>query len=449
VEELKRLPIIFRQYYKEQIEMRYNPIDKSLYIKNRENLSKLLKSKSVCIFNANDIMPTNADGTMPFKQNTNLFYRSGKDQEETVLLLAPEFPDERFREILFLKETNEEIAIWEGHKYTKEEARDASGIQTIKWLGELDAILPMIMAETSHVYLDVNEHIRNGSEVQTRNDRFMEKCKANFPLHEYERAFPLLYQLRTVKSDLEIASMQVACNITDNGFRRILKKTKPGIWEFELEAEYLHEFVSKRSTGFAYTPIIASGASACVLHYIDNNKECKDGDLLLMDVGAEYGNYNADMTRCIPVNGKFSRRQKEVYEAVLRVKNEATNMLRPGTTIHEYHKEVGLLMQSELLKLGLIDKTDVKNQNKEWPAYKKYFMHGTSHHIGLDVHDVGSFYEKIEQGNVFTVEPGIYIREEGLGVRIEDDVVITADGYINLMKNIPIEVEEIESIMNS
>lgn len=429
--------------------MRYTPINQQLYIENRENLKKLMKPGSVAIFRANDIMPTNADGTMAFVQNSNLFYLSGIDQEETILLLAPDFPDPRFREVLFLLETNEEIEIWEGHKYTKEEATAASGVTTVKWIDEFDQLLKNVLAESNHIYLDSNEHIRNASKVQTNNNRFIEWCKSTYPLYEYERAFPLLMQLRTVKSPLEIAAMQEACDITNHGFRRILDKTKPDIWEYELEAEYLHEFVRRRSRGFAYTPIIASGANACVLHYIDNNQRCKDGDLLLMDVGAEYGNYNADMTRTIPVNGKFTDRQQAVYNAVLRVKNEATKLLRPGTTIDAYHKEVGLLMQSELLQLGLIDQTDIKNQNKDWPAYRKYFMHGTSHHIGLDVHDVGSFFKPMEVGNVFTVEPGIYIKEEGLGIRIEDDIVITEEGHFNLMGDIPIETEEIEELMNA
>lgn len=429
--------------------MRYTPIDQKFYIENRENLKKLMKPGSVAIFKANDIMPTNADGTMAFVQNTNLFYLSGIDQEETILLLAPDFPDPRFREVLFLLETNEEIEIWEGHKYTKEEATAASGITNVKWIGDFNQILKNVMAEIDHIYLDSNEHIRNASKVKTNNSRFIEWCKSEYPLYQYERAFPLLMQLRTVKSSMEIEMMQEACNITNHGFRRILNKTRPGIWEYELEAEYLYEFVRRRSRGFAYTPIIASGANACVLHYIDNNQQCKDGDLLLMDVGAEYGNYYADMTRTIPVNGKFTDRQKAVYNAVLRVKNEATKLLRPGNTIDAYHKEVGLIMQSELLQLGLIDQTDIKNQNKDWPAYKKYFMHGTSHHIGLDVHDLGSFYKPMEAGNIFTVEPGIYIKEEGLGIRIEDDIVITEEDHVNLMGDIPIEAEEIEELMNA
>ena len=429
--------------------MRYLPIDQKLYIENRDRFSKLMKPDSVAIFNANDIMPTNADGTMPFKQNANLFHLSGIDQEETILLLAPDFPDPRFREVLFLLETNEEIAIWEGHKYTQEEATQASGIRTVKWLSDFQNILSMVLAESENIYLDSNEHIRNASKVETRNDRFNKWCREQYPLYEYNRSFPLMLQLRSVKHPLEIKSIQEACTITEHGFRRILDKTRPGVWEYELEAEYLHEFVRRRSRGFGYTPIIASGANACVLHYIDNNQQCKDGDLLLMDVGAEYGNYNADMTRTIPVNGKYTDRQRAIYDAVLRVKNKATALLRPGTTIFDYHKEVGKIMESELLGLGLLDQTDIKNQSKEQPAYRKYFMHGTSHHLGLDVHDLGSFYAPIQEGNVFTVEPGIYVREEGIGIRIEDDVVVTKDGHHNLMGNIPIEAEEIEEIMNS
>ena len=428
--------------------MKYSPIEKELFETNRKNLAKRLKPGSVAIFNSTDIMPTSADGTMPFIQDANLFYFSGIDQEESILLLAPDFPDERFREILFLKETSEEIAIWEGHKYTVEEAQQTSGVQTIMWLDKFESTLNTILAETENIYLDSNEHIRNSSSVQTRNDRFVDWCHERYKLHKYERLAPIVYHLRCVKSKLEIDIIQKACDITEKGFRRILDKMRTGIWEFELEAEFSHEFLRNRSRGFAYDPIIASGASACVLHYIDNHQQCKDGDLVLFDVGAEYANYNADMTRCVPVNGKFTQRQKEVYEAVLRVKNEATALLTPGNVIPEYHKAVGDIMEKELLGLGLLDKTDIKNQNPEWPAYKKYFMHGTSHHLGLNVHDVASIYKKFEPGMVFTVEPGIYIREEGLGVRLEDNVVITEGGHTNLMKNIPIEIEEIESIMN-
>jgi Xaa-Pro aminopeptidase len=428
--------------------MKYHKIDNQLFIENRRKLSQSLQPGSVAILHSNDILPTNADGTFPFKQNSDLLYLSGVDQEESILLLAPDFPDPKLREVLFVRETNEEIAIWEGHKLTKKEAKDTSGIETVKWLEDFDKVLYTILAESQHIYLPSNEHIRNASVVETSNDRFIKKCKEAFPLYNYQRLTPIIYDLRMIKSDIEIKLLEHACHITDQGFRRILEATAPGVWEYEVEAEYAHVFLSNRSRGFAYAPIIAGGANACVLHYIENNQQLRDGDLLLMDVGAEYANYNADMTRTIPVSGKFTKRQKAIYNAVLRVKTRATEMLRPGTVIPEYHKEVGLLMQEELVELGLIDRTDIKNQNPDWPAYKKYFMHGTSHHLGLDVHDVGSVYRKIEVGMVFTVEPGIYIREEGIGIRLEDDIVVTKTGQKNLMGNIPIHAEEIEDLMN-
>ena len=305
------------------------------------------------------------------------------------------------------------------------------------------------MAEAENVYLNTNEHIRAEIFVETRNSRFINTCKKEYPLHSYHRSAPLMHQLRAIKSEEEISALQKACDITEKGFRRILNYVKPGVMEYEIEAEFIHEFINQQSRGFAYTPIIASGFNACVLHYIENNQQCNDGDVILMDVGAEYANYNADMTRAIPVNGTFTKRQKEIYNAVLRVKQEATKMLTPGNKIVEYHKEVGKVMESELLGLDLISKTDIKNQNPESPAYKKYFMHGTSHHLGLDVHDVGNIYQEMQSGMVFTVEPGIYIREENLGIRLENDVVITENGINDLMKNIPIEANEIEELMNS
>lgn len=429
--------------------MKYLPIGSDLFVTNRKKFSTKLKSNSVAIFNSSDIMPTSADGTMPFKQDANIFYLSGIDQEESILLLAPDFPDERFREILFLRETNEEIAIWEGHKYTKEEASETSGIKTVKWLNEFESALNTILAESEHIYLDSNEHIRNGSKVETRTDRFLKWCKQQYPLHEYQRIAPLIYDLRCIKEPREIEMIQHACDITEIGFRRILELTKPGVWEYELEAELSYEFLRNRATRFAYDPIIASGGNSCVLHYIENSKQCKDGDIILFDVGAEYANYNADMTRVIPVNGKFTKRQRQVYDAVLRVKNEATELLTPGNTIPEYHKAVGEIMERELLALGLISRTDIENQDPDWPAYKKYFMHGTSHHLGLNVHDVASVYKKFEPGMIFTVEPGIYIPEEDIGIRLEDNIVITKNGHDNLMKNIPIHAEEIESLMNT
>ncbi len=429
--------------------MKYHPIDQSLYIRNRKKLAGELKPNSVAIFNSNDIMPTNADGTMPFRQNNNLLYLSGIDQEETILIIAPDFPDPKLREVLFVKETSKLIAIWEGHKYTKAEATSASGTPTVMWNTEFEKTLLTILAESDNIYLDSNEHIRNASEVETRNARFSKWCRDEYPHYNYERIAPIIYDLRTVKENLEIQAIQEACNITERGFRRVMNFVKPGVWEYEVEAEYMHEFLRNRSRGFGYEPIIAGGGNACVLHYIDNNQELKEGDLLLMDVGAEYANYNSDMTRVIPVSGRFSERQKQVYNAVLRVKNAATELLTPGNSIPDYHKEVGLIMQDELVGLGLIDQTDIKNQDPDWPAYKKYFMHGTSHHLGLDVHDVASIYTEFKPGMVFTVEPGIYIPDEGIGIRLEDDVVIRENGHDNLMANIPIEIEEIEDLMNS
>lgn len=429
--------------------MKYTPLPKELYIRNRAKFAAKMAKNSVAIFNSNDLMPTNADGTMKFRQNNDLFYLCGIDQEETILLIAPDCPNPAMREVLFLRETNELIAVWEGHKYTKEEAELASGIQNIQWLAAFDQILNTVVSLSERIYLNTNEHLRAGVVVETRDARFIKSCKKKFPLHAFDRAAPIMHELRAVKEQEEIDQLQIACDITEKGFRRILSFVKPGVTEYEIEAEYLHEFVRNRSKGFAYEPIIASGASACVLHYIENSKACLDGELVLMDVGAEYGNYNADMTRTIPVNGRFTKRQRAVYDAVLRVKNQASAMLTPSTNIQEYHKEVGLIMQSELIGLSLIDQTDIKNQDPNWPAFKKYFMHGTSHHLGLDVHDVGTMHNPIQPGMVFTVEPGIYIPEEDFGIRLENDIVIQENGYFDLMRNIPIEAEEIEELMNS
>jgi len=429
--------------------MKYSPIKNTLFIENRKKFCDQLKPGSLAVINSNDIQPTNADGTMAFRQNSDIFYLSGIDQEESILILFPDFPEEKMREVLFLRETNEEIAIWEGHKYTQEEAIETSGIYTIKWLSEFESTFIAMMAEAENVYLNTNEHTRRPLvEVETRDMRFIKWCKNKFPLHNYYRIAPIIYNLRMIKSEIEIELMQMACDITEIGFRRVLEFVQPGVYEYEIEAEFIHEFIRRRSKGFAYTPIIASGFNACVLHYIENKDQCKDGDVLLMDVGAEYANYNADLTRSIPVNGRFTPRQKAVYNAVLRVQRAAFNMLRPGNVIQDYQKEVGRIMESELLGLGLIDKTDIKNQDPNRPAYKKYFMHGTSHHLGLDVHDVGSHFRKFEENMLFTVEPGIYIREENLGVRIENDVVIKKNRIHDLMASIPVEIDEIEEIMN-
>lgn len=429
--------------------MRYTQLPSSLYIDNRKRFAAQLKKGGLAIFCSNDIYPTSADGHMPFKQASDIFYLSGVDQEETILVVFPDSFHAHHREILFLKETSEHIAIWEGAKLTKEQAREQTGVQTIYWLKDFETVLRGLLAEAACIYLNDNPHTRATVEVETREMRFTKWFKEKFPHYTIERSAPILYALRAIKSVHEIAQLQKAIDITNNAFRRVMKFVKPGVTEFEIEAEYMHEFLRSGSRGFAYTPIIASGASACVLHYVDNDKVCKDGDLLLMDVGAEYGNYNADMTRCIPVNGKFSPRQKDVYNAVLRVMKGAKALLKPGIYLHEYHKQVGELMTKELVDLSLITMDEVKNAPASMPAYKKYFMHGTSHFLGLDVHDVGDWTRPVTAGNVFTVEPGIYIREEGLGIRIENNIVITDTGNDDLFKNFAIEVEEIESIMNS
>jgi len=431
--------------------MRYNKIDKELFVTNRKKLVTGLQANSVAVVNANDIMPTNADGTMRFRQNSDLFYLTGVDQEETILVLCPDFPDKKYHEVLFLRETNEHIATWEGHKLTKEEARQATGIETVLWLTEFPTLFKtmMVMGDVEYVYLNTNDHYRASAGVETREARFVKDCIQQYPLHKYERLAPILHRLRSVKSPQEIALLQQACDITEKGFRRLLHFVKPGIVEYEIEAELAHEFLRNGSRGFAYEPIIASGASSCVLHYIENSAVCNDGDILLLDVGAEYANYNADLTRTIPVNGKFSKRQKNVYNAVLKVQREAMKLLRPGEKYYDYHKEIQQIMEQELIGLKLIDKKDLKNQPKDKPLFSKYFMHGTGHQLGLDVHDVGSMYHKMQVNQVWTIEPGIYIREEGLGVRIENNVVIGKHGVTDLMKNIPVEVEEIEDLMNS
>ena len=404
--------------------------------------------KSIAIFNSNDIYPISADSVMPFEQHRDIFYLSGADQEETILLLFPDAMNKKHREILFVRETNEHIAVWEGAKLTKEQATEVSGIQTIYWLSDFDKVFFDLMTEAETIYYNTNEHYRQAVVNETREDRFIKKTKEQYPAHSVAKSNPILQEIRGIKEPEELELMQAACNITEKGFRRLLGFVRPGVWEHEIEAELIHEFIRNRSKGFAYPPIIAAGNNANVLHYLENNKECKDGDLILMDVAAEYANYSSDLTRTVPINGKFTKRQKAVYEAVLRVKNDATKLLVPGTIWAEFHKECGKLMTSELLGLGLLDKADVQNENPDWPAYKKYFMHGTSHHIGLNTHDYGALKTPMKANMVFTVEPGIYIPEEGFGVRLEDDVVIQEKGEpFNLMGNIPIEADEIESLM--
>jgi Xaa-Pro aminopeptidase len=430
--------------------MKYDRIDNSLYIANRQKFAAQMVPNALAVFNSNDIYPVSADSTLPFAQHRDILALSGVDQEESILVLFPGASNPAHREVLFLKETSELIAIWEGEKLTKQTAFETSGIQTVYWLQQFPTIFKQMMAEASGIYLNTNEHLRANTEVETREDRFIKQVKQDYPAHQVHKSAPIMHKIRSIKNQIELDLMQTACNITEAGVRRLLSFIKPGVWEYEIEAELAHEFLRKRSKGFAYTPIVASGKNACVLHYIENNQQCLDGDVILLDVGAEYANYSSDLTRCIPVNGRFTARQKAVYNAVLHVKNEATKLLVPGTIMAEYHKQVGHLMEEQLVNLGLISLEDIKNQDAAWPAYKKYFMHGTSHFLGLDTHDVGLWHEPIAANMVFTVEPGIYIPEEGLGIRLEDDVVVQASGApFNLMANIPIEADEIEALMNA
>jgi len=429
--------------------MKYDQISSKLFVTNRKNFTAQMKPNSVAVFNSNDIYPISADSTMAFEQARDIFYLSGVDQEESILVLYPDAPHKEHREMLFVRETNDHIAVWEGAKLTKEKAFEVSGIKSVYWLKEFDKVFFEVMTQADRIYFNTNEHYRQNVETETREDRFIKKTKAQYPAHSWERSNPILQRLRSVKDPIELDLIQKACDITEKGFRRVLQFVKPGVWEYEVEAEFIHEFIRNRSKGFAYTPIIASGNNANVLHYIENNQQCKEGDMILMDVGAEYANYSSDMTRTIPVNGKFTERQKQVYKAVLNVKNEATKMLVPGTIWKDYHKEVGKIMTQELLDLKLLDKADVQNEDPSWPAYKKYFMHGTSHNMGLDTHDYGILWEPMTANMVFTVEPGIYIPQEKLGIRLEDDVVIQKSGEpFNLMRNIPIEIDEIEDLMN-
>jgi Xaa-Pro aminopeptidase len=429
--------------------MRYTPLSAATYREHRARFRQHLEKGGLAIFHSNDVMPTSADGTMPFKQASDIFYLTGIDQEETVLLIFPDAADPKDREILFVRETNEHIAIWEGAKFSQAEATALSGIATVLWTSAYDATVKRLMPQAEKLYLNSNEHLRQSNEVETREERLNKVLRERYPLHELKRSAPIMHRIRSRKTQEEVAQIQRAVDITGKAFRRVCGFIKPGVKEYEIEAEITHEFLRNGSRGHAYTPIIASGYNACVLHYITNDQVCNDGDVILMDFGCEYGGYASDLTRCLPVNGRFTERQRAVYNAVLRVKNEATALLRPGTLLADYHKEVGRIMESELIGLGLLDKTDVKNQDPERPLYKKYFMHGTSHFLGLDVHDVGLWNEPIAEGMVFTVEPGIYIREEKLGIRLENDVLVTSGAPEDLFKDIPVEAEEVEELMHA
>lgn len=426
--------------------MRYRPIDPNLFILNRERLRKLLPPNSLAVLNANDVLPTNADGSMPYHPNADLFYLTGVEQEESILLLAPDAYDEKLREILFLREPNELLKLWEGHKLSQDEAKHLSGVKRVGWLSEFPGIFHQLMCELEHVYLNSNEHKRAHVEVETRDARFIRECQQRYPLHDYRRLARLMHRLRLTKSHREVELLKHAIRITDQGFRRALAFVRPGVTENQVEAEFAHEFLGHRGK-FAYGPIVASGANACVLHYVANDQPCRDGDLLLMDVAASYANYNADLTRTIPVSGRFTPRQRAIYDAVLRVLRASISGAVVGKTDRQWQREAQMMMNDELLSLGLISAEDVEKQNPDKLACRKYFPHGLGHPLGLDVHDVGSLAEPFAAGCVLTVEPGIYIPAEGLAVRLENDILITESGPVDLMADVPLEAEEIEELM--
>jgi len=429
--------------------MKYELLNPELFILNRKRFTGRMKPNSIAIFNSNDQMPRNGDQCYPFRQNSDLFYLSGLDQAETVVVLFPDCIKEDFKEIAFIKQGNEKSAVWEGHRYTLAEATATSGIKKIFWLSQMDQVLNELILLSENIYINTNENDHFSTVVPSRDLRFAKQLMDHYPAHQYLRAQPILKKLAMRKTHFEMPVIQHAINITEKAFRRVLDFIRPGIYEYEIEAEIIHEFIRNRANGHAYEPIVASGKNACVLHYNANNQICANGDLILMDFGAEYANYAADLTRTIPVNGQFTERQRAIYLSVKKVLDEATSMLVPGTTLEDYHKEVGKVMESELKGLGLISKEDIENQNPDLPAYKKYFMHGTSHHLGLDVHDLSNRYDPVMEGMIFTVEPGIYIPEEGIGIRLENNVIVTDQGAINMMNSIPIEVEEIEELMNA
>lgn len=428
--------------------MKYDRIPNELFKANRKNFASAMKPNSVAIFQSNDEHPWNGDAVHPFKQNSDMFWLTGADQEECMLVLSPDCPVEEMREALFVKRTSELMEIWNGHKLTLEEAAEVSGIRNIFWMDEFQAKVHPVINYAENIYLNLNENDRAVIATPYKDLRLARELRDRYPLHEFERAAPILQRLRSIKSDIELSLMKQAVSISDKMIRRILKFVKPGVWEYEIEAEVIHEYLRNRANGHSFHPIVASGKNACVLHYIDNNQQCKDGDLLLLDSGADYANYASDMTRTIPVNGKFTKRQKDVYNAVLRVMREAKKMLKPGVLLMEYHARVCEAMEKELVDLKLLTMDEIRNQNPKWPAFKKYYMHGTSHFLGIDVHDVGMRYEPMQAGMTFSCEPGIYIQAEGIGIRLENEILITADGCIDLMEHIPIEVDEIEQLMH-
>ncbi len=427
--------------------MRYQSINNQFFRDNRKNFMKQMQKGAFAVFYSNDQCPRNGDQYHPFRQNSDFFYLTGIEQEKSILILSPDCPNEKLREALFLLKTNETLEIWEGHKYTEKEARETSGISNIYWLDDFEAALKEVMSYFDHVYLNSNEYIKFFPDVETRETRLGKTLQAQYPLHTYHRSAPLLTRQRLIKSPQEIDLIKKACEITNKAFRRVLQFTRPGVWEFEVEAEISHEFTGNRAGGHGYAPIIASGKSACVLHYTENDKACQEGDLLLMDFGAEYANYTADLSRTIPVSGKFTRRQKELYNTVLRVQKEIKKLYVPGNTINDLNNKTNELMEREMVRLGLLKEEDVKKQDKDNPLFKKYYMHGVSHFMGLDVHDVGAKHEPFKPGMVLTCEPGIYIPEEKTGIRIENDLLITDGEPVDLMADFPVEAEEIEKLM--
>lgn len=429
--------------------MRYQPIPNTLFSANRNRFCEMLPKNSVAIFHSNDQYPRNGDQFFKFRQQSDFFYLTGIDQEESILIIAPDARNEKFREALFLLVTNERIAIYDGHKYTREEAAEISGIENTFWVDDFELSLRDVLQNAEHVFFNTIEYVKYFNEVPTRNLRYINEFKEKYPLYKLERAAPLLAKLRCIKSETEITLLQKACDITHKAFERMMRFTKPGVYEFDIQAEIDHEFTINRANGHGYAPILASGKNALVLHYITNNDQCQDGDLLLMDFGAEYANYSADMSRTIPVNGKFTPRQKDCYNAVLRTFKEARKLMVPGNNAKMVTEEAWRLMEQEMILLGLFTADDVKNQDKEKPLFKKYLPHGIAHYLGLDVHDVGDPNEAFKPGMVLTCEPGIYIPEENIGIRIENNILITENEPIDLMKNIPVEIDEIETIMNN
>lgn len=428
---------------------RYKTIDKNLFIQNRDRFKKQMKSNSIAIFNSNEEMPRNGDANYDFKQNSDLFYLTGLDQEDCMLVLFPDCPIPAYREALFVKRSNETIEVWYGHKYTFDEARAVSGVNNVFWFDEFDSIMKATINMAEHIYLNLNENDRAGNVAPYKDLSFARDMRNRFPLHKFERSAPIMQRLRSIKSPIELEIMKTAIGCSEKMIHRVLKFVKPGVKEYEVEAEVIHEFIRNGANGHSFHPIVASGQNGCTLHYIDNMGVCNDGDLLLLDTGADYANYASDMTRTFPVNGRFTKRQKEVYNAVLRVMREAKKMLKPGVMLMDYHNAVCMVMEKELVDLKLLTMDDIKNQNPNWPAFKKYYMHGTSHFLGIDVHDVGMRYEPMQPNMAFSCEPGIYIKEEGIGIRLENEVLITETGCIDLMEHIPIEADHIEEIMNS